>query len=433
MVWNHYAQRNEPSSKIKDMKPHITADNLQHAVRSFETMDPTDKQSIIQLQQASGNAYHNQVKSELDRRSMMVVEQDFKKWLAGQLEGANFGKNTGKSHPGKYERPCKVMNIRDPSRGKHFMDPYNLVERNHTNWGTKDLMSLPGVADYLKENDRQEMDGKMHDALLHDPSTGRLKDLESAWEYFCKFVVQQPDMFSRDINFVDAGFPGKGDGPFHPGNWGPNDDMVPLIPPDTTVQLPQGIRESRGTLIPEAAPRVKPSEFSKQVGPFAKSNKLELLKASKLDFQRKSGSIGGERDTLDADMQRNMDAQSPEKRGDALPPMTPGGTLLFTSPSAQAIFARAAARRQQVQDEIEEEQVALAELQEQQKRLEARRVAGDFNAKEVSVGLQGPANERSVGLREGPSPARKTTTRARSMEAQDLSKSMAEIVVETQR
>jgi hypothetical protein len=180
MVWNHYAQRNEPSSKIKGMKPQIT-DNLQYAVRSLETMDNTDKQSIIQLQQASGNAYHNQVKSELDRRSMMVVEQDFKKWLAGQLEGANFNKDTGKVSAGNYERKCKVMNIRDPSRGKHFMDPYTLVERNHTNWGTKDLMSLPGVADYLKENDRQEMDGKMHDALLHDPSTGRLKDLESAW------------------------------------------------------------------------------------------------------------------------------------------------------------------------------------------------------------------------------------------------------------
>jgi hypothetical protein len=444
MVWNHYAQRNEPSSKIKDMKPHIT-DNLHHAVRSLEGMNDGDRNSIIQLQQASGNAYHNQIKSELDRRSMMVVEQDFKKWLAGQLEGANFGKNTGKSHPGKYERPCKVMNIRDPSLGKHFMDPYNLVERNHTNWGTKDLMSLPGVADYLKENDRQEMDGKMHDALLHDPSTGRLKDLESAWEYFCKFVVQQPDMFSRDINFVDAGFPGKGDGPFHPGNWGQNDHMVPLIPPDTTVQLPQGIRESRGTLIPEAAPRVKPSEFSKQVGPFAKSNKLDL-KASKLDFQRKSGSIGDERDTLDADMQRNMDAQSPEKRGDALPPMTPGGTLLFTSPSAQAIFARAAARRQQVEDEIEEEQATID-------RLQAERVAGNFDAKEKSVDVVGQANARQAGLREGqddgstwneskygkskalpvregPSPARPTTTRSRSMEANELSDSIAEIVVD---
>ena len=399
MVWNHYAQRNEPSSKIKDMKPHIT-DNLQHAVRSFETMDPTDKQSIIQLQQASGNAYHNQVKSELDRRSMMVVEQDFKKWLAGQLEGANFNNDTSKVSPGNYERKCKVMNIRDPSRGKHFMDPYTLVERNHTNWGTKDLMSLPGVADYLKENDRQEMDGKMHDALLHDPSTGRLKDLESAWEYFCKFVVQQPDMFSKDIDFVDADFPGDSRGNFHPGNWGSNDHMRPLIPPShgsvRSRRSEFDVIDRRGTTFgPKNVPLVR-GPHSKYNGPFGKMAK------AKPDFNY----------------------QDPDK-----PPPTPNRVQEGYSTERMEAMMREVekksfiegqdlGRREQSYEDFDgtrtdaavaNHEALLRQANLEIANLEAQRAEGRFDATDYSVAVVGPPNVRSAGVVDvsGMSPATK--------------------------
>ena len=214
MVWNHWEHRNEPSTRLEGMLPDPTA-NLGYAIQSLSTMGPA-QDGLKELQTASGNAYSEEVRGEIDRRTMMRIEQDFKKWLAGSLEGANTKSNAPDADK-RYQRPCKVMNIKNTGE-KGFMNPYDLAERNHTNWGTADLMSLPGVAEYIKENDRKETESKLSDALLHDPSSGRLKDLSSAWEYFIKFVVQQPDIFAAGIDFNDASFPSDD---FHPGNWGP--------------------------------------------------------------------------------------------------------------------------------------------------------------------------------------------------------------------
>ena len=214
MVWNHWEHRNEPSTRLEGMLPDPTA-NLGYAIQSLSSMGDA-KIGLTELQNASGNAYGEEVRNEIDRRTMMRIEQDFKKWLAGSLEGANI-KSDAPDADKRYQRPCKVMNIKN--RGDAgFMDPYVLAERNHTNWGNADLMSLPGVAEYIKENDRKETESKLSDALLHDPSSGRLKDLSSAWEYFIKFVVQQPDIFAAGIDFKDSTFPSDD---FHPGNWGP--------------------------------------------------------------------------------------------------------------------------------------------------------------------------------------------------------------------
>ena len=190
--------RVEPG-KVKNMTPNPTQ-NLTYAVNTLDKVDAPTRASVMSLQTFTGNAYASEVKSEINRRTMNELEEDFKKWLMGKLDGVNNNKEGG-----KYSSECDVMNIKNPqefvalygengepvldsegnmAKRTTFMNPYTPVKRVHTNWGNHSLMHLDGVSDYLRSKEQQDIDARLQDAMLLEVSSGKLKDLPSAWEYF---------------------------------------------------------------------------------------------------------------------------------------------------------------------------------------------------------------------------------------------------------
>jgi hypothetical protein len=107
MPWQGYKMRVEPG-KVKNMTPDPTQ-NLTYAVNTLGKVDGDTRASVMALQNFTGNAYAPEVKSEINRRTMNELEEDFKKWLMGKLDGVNNNKENG-----KYSSECDVMNIKNP-------------------------------------------------------------------------------------------------------------------------------------------------------------------------------------------------------------------------------------------------------------------------------------------------------------------------------
>ena len=192
----------KPEPDMANPRPDPTKDInwAKHSIMRMNQVDPQYSNEMKQFQDITMGAYNQEIRQEIDKKTMNDMEAEFKQWLMGVHPQYNDIKQNGNT--------TKVMNIKRNQNGgweADFMDPSKQREYKHTPWGNTNLGHLPGVVEYMKNGYYDEMGAKLKDALLFHQQP---QNLQEAWEYFVKFVKHKGEGSHLIWNKDDGEAPG---------------------------------------------------------------------------------------------------------------------------------------------------------------------------------------------------------------------------------
>ena len=187
MGWNYWEQK--PTPGLANPNPNPTHD-YRNAMNTIEKLDTLTGSSygvgLKNFQSKTFGAYNSEIRKEIDDKTMNELEHEFKQWLCGDHLTHNDNRLTAEGFS-LVENTARVMEIKNPSKTKknNYMSPNYDVDVQHTPWGNQSMTYLPGVRQYMMTEQEDLVQKRVKDALLLDQGP---QDLDTAWEYFIKFV-----------------------------------------------------------------------------------------------------------------------------------------------------------------------------------------------------------------------------------------------------
>ena len=169
-------------AKVAHAWPAYEARYLEHRLNTAR-----GKYNSLSLEPAQEYVYLDKITEDYKQEADECLRQEFNDWLQGK-HSANLNETSYENEAGKPVRR-KVIKTTGGSVVSEPWNPEADGKWNPTWWGEKQLTHLPGVRNYLRENEEHRMKNELHMNLLAEFGP---QDIEQAWMYFKHWVKGRP-------------------------------------------------------------------------------------------------------------------------------------------------------------------------------------------------------------------------------------------------